>query len=66
MVISRPGKNLEKISKVFAKLCKFVVLICSFIENAEGYVLMAVFLFICMCACLRVIRISQKVLNRIA
>jgi len=32
------------------------------IENAEGYVLIAVYLFICM----RVNRITQKVLNRIA
>jgi len=32
------------------------------IENAEGYVLIAVYLFICM----RVTRITQKVLNRIA
>jgi len=32
------------------------------IENAEGYVLIAVYLY----ACVRVIRISQKVLNRIA
>jgi len=32
------------------------------IENAEGYVLIAVYLFICMC----VTRITQKVLNRIA
>jgi len=32
------------------------------IETAEGYVLIAVYLFICM----RVIRITQKVLNRIA
>jgi len=32
------------------------------IENAEGYVLIAVYLFICM----RVPRITQKVLNRIA
>jgi len=31
------------------------------IENAEGYVLNAVYLFICM----RVTRITQKVLNRI-
>jgi len=32
------------------------------IENAEGNVLIAVYLY----ACMRVIRISQKVLNRIA
>jgi len=32
------------------------------IENPEGYVLIAVYLY----ACVRVIRISQKVLNRIA
>jgi len=32
------------------------------IENAEGYVLIALYLFICM----RVIRITHKVLNRIA
>jgi len=32
------------------------------IENAEGYVLIAMYLFICM----RVTRITQKVLNRIA
>jgi len=32
------------------------------IENAEGYVLIAVYLY----ACVRVIRISQKVLDRIA
>jgi len=32
------------------------------IENAEGYVLIAVYLFICM----RVTRITQKVLNQIA
>jgi len=32
------------------------------IENAEGYVLIAVYLY----ACVRVIRISQKVFNGIA
>jgi len=32
------------------------------IQNAEGYVLIAVYLY----ACVRVIRISQKVLNLIA
>jgi len=32
------------------------------IENAEGYVLIAVYLFICM----RVTRITKKVFNRIA
>jgi len=36
------------------------------IENAEGYVLIAVYLFIYLCICVRVIRITQKVLNRIA
>jgi len=34
------------------------------IENADGYVLIAVYLFVCVRACLRVIRITQKVLNR--
>jgi len=32
------------------------------IENAEGYVLIAIYLFICMC----VIRLTKKVVNRIA
>jgi len=32
------------------------------IENAEGYVLVAIYLFICIC----VIRITKKVFNRIA
>jgi len=36
------------------------------IENAEGYVLIAVYLFIYIFICMRVIRITRKVLNRIA
>jgi len=36
------------------------------IENAEGYVLIAVYLFIYLFICMRVIRITKKVLNRIA
>jgi len=36
------------------------------IENAEGYVMIAVYLFIHLFICMRVIRITQKVLNRIA
>jgi len=36
------------------------------IENAEGYVLIAVYLFIYLVICMRVTRITQKVLNRIA
>jgi len=39
-----------------------VALLPSHSENAEGYVLIAVYLFFCMC----VIHITQKVLNRIA
>ena len=35
-------------------------------HSAEGYVLMSVYLFICLYVCLFVIRITQKVLNRIA
>jgi len=35
-------------------------------ENAEGYVLIAVYLFIYLFICMRVIRITTKVLNRIA
>jgi len=33
------------------------------IENAEGYVLIAVYLFIYFLICMRVTRITQKVLN---
>jgi len=36
------------------------------IENAEGYVLIAVYLFMYLFICMRVIRRTQKVLNRIA
>jgi len=36
------------------------------IENAEGYVLIAVYLFIYLFICMRVTRITQKVLNLIA
>jgi len=42
---------------------KFVVVVYLRIENAEGYVLIAVYLFIYF---MRVTRITQKVLNRIA
>jgi len=45
---------------VLIAVCLFIYYL--HIENAEGYVLIAVCLFICM----RVIRITQKVLNRIA
>jgi len=34
-------------------------------ENAEGYVLIAVYLFIHLFICMRVIPITQKVFNRI-
>jgi len=48
---------------IMTNQCYRGVLLCYYlrIENAEGYVLIAVYLFICM----RVTRITQKVLNRI-
>jgi len=36
------------------------------IENAKGYVLIAIYLFIYLFICMRVTRITKKVLNRIA
>ena len=53
---------------IYLFICLFIYLFIYLLpsHSAEGYVLMSVYLFICLYVCLFVIRITQKVLNRIA
>jgi len=75
--LSHPASAFDSLTRVksgeyificfllIVKLYLFVVYYLR-IENAEGNVLFAVYLFIYLFICMRVPRITQKVLNRIA
>jgi len=58
--------NLSSVVPFFQDCLKAVGVHYLRIENAEGYVLIAVYLFIYLFICMRVIHLSKKVLNRIA
>jgi len=58
--------EMTRISRLHLLKCQNLLLFTFAFENAEGYVLIAVYLFMYLFICMCFIRITQKVLNRIA